>query len=410
MKIRTKLRLLIALYAFPPIIAVAATLWNSPLFLNQDFQAALVIAVSTALLLTLFGHFFGMGWLLMRQVKQVTGFCKALRNGDYAWMELPNEPINPEDENEMVALMRHMNWMANRIQVREADLKKALAIVEEKNLALKAANAEIEAARNALWGEMELAKKIQTALLPFAPVLSGYRVSARMAPADEVGGDYYDVISHDGNDWVLIGDVSGHGVPAGLIMMMAQTAVRTVLNKSTDIAPSRLLAVVNAVLTRNIHRLGESKYMTMTAVRIDPEGELVFAGLHQDLLIYRHAAQTVETVETEGMWLGIMEDIGGLSPDLRLRLAPGDCLLLYTDGVTEAVAENGAMLGAEGLIDLLAARGRHTPDDIRESVFSRLERYETDDDVTLLVLNYTGEIAAAGVDNRVCADGVGSGR
>ncbi|MCP4610030.1 MAG: response regulator, partial [Planctomycetes bacterium] len=87
---------------------------------------------------------------------------------------------------------------------------------------------QIVKARDALWGEMELAKKIQTVLLPEEPKISGYKIAAHMEPADEVGGDYYDVINFEGKDWLVIGDVSGHGVPSGLVMMMVQTAIHTV--------------------------------------------------------------------------------------------------------------------------------------------------------------------------------------
>ena len=99
--------------------------------------------------------------------------------------------------------------------------------------------AELVKAMSALWGEMELAKKIQTVLLPRAPAISGLEIAAYMRPADEVGGDYYDVINAQGIDWLVIGDVSGHGVPAGLIMMMVQTAIHTVLEGKPNLQAGR---------------------------------------------------------------------------------------------------------------------------------------------------------------------------
>ncbi|MCP4135249.1 MAG: AAA family ATPase, partial [bacterium] len=79
--------------------------------------------------------------------------------------------------------------------------------------------------------EMEIAANIQTGLLPQNPFIKDYEISAYMNPADDVGGDYYDIINAEGRDWIVIGDVSGHGVPAGLIMMMVQTSIHTVLTQ-----------------------------------------------------------------------------------------------------------------------------------------------------------------------------------
>ena len=76
----------------------------------------------------------------------------------------------------------------------------------------------------ALRREVEIAHRIQTAILPVAPSLAGYEVAARMKPADDVGGDLYDLLPFDDTFWVLVGDVSGHGINSGLVMMMAQAA------------------------------------------------------------------------------------------------------------------------------------------------------------------------------------------
>ena len=89
---------------------------------------------------------------------------------------------------------------------------------------LQHSNDELSEARDKLWSEMALAKKIQTTLIPENPALEDYEISTCLIPASEVGGDYYDVINGD-NDWIVIGDVSGHGVSAGLIMMMVQSCL-----------------------------------------------------------------------------------------------------------------------------------------------------------------------------------------
>jgi len=252
--------------------------------------------------------------------------------------------------------------------------------------------AELAKALDALWGEMRLARKIQEALVPATPELAGCDVAASMKPADEVGGDYYDVVRAGRHEWILIGDVSGHGVPAGLIMMMCQTAVRTVLEHDPDISPDRLLALVNDVLTRNIHQLGEDKYMTISALRRDAAGGIAFAGAHQDIFVYRALRDEVDVIETAGIWLGIQARADGSFTTQHLHLGEGDVLVLYTDGITEAT-RNGAMFDTAGLREALAAAKGKTARELLDHVLAALEGFDLHDDATLLVVRRLGETA-----------------
>ncbi len=240
--------------------------------------------------------------------------------------------------------------------------------------------------------EMEIAATIQTSLLPESPAVSDYEIAAYMQPADEVGGDYYDVFSIGGTDWIVIGDVSGHGVPAGLIMMMTQTAIHSVLTARPELSPAELLTAVNRVIANNIKRLGEDKYMTITALACRANGEFRFAGLHQDILIYRESSKKVEPVETDGVWVGLMEDVEGMLAESSLMLERGDAMLLYTDGITEArkqPVDGGAkqqMYGDENLVELLGEVGGGTAEQIKQGILRSLEDYERPDDVTLVVV------------------------
>ncbi|HEY3500284.1 MAG TPA: DAHL domain-containing protein [Polyangiaceae bacterium] len=245
--------------------------------------------------------------------------------------------------------------------------------------------AELGRALDALWGEMKLARKIQEALVPAQPALTGCEVAASMKPADEVGGDYYDVIRSDDHEWILIGDVSGHGVPAGLIMMMCQTAVRTALERDPKMTPDRLLVLVNSVLTQNIRQLGEDKYMTISALRRDPDGTICFAGAHQDIFVYRADTDDVETFETSGLWLGIKPNAEGSFTTRDLRLGTGDVLVLHTDGVTEAMRD-GALFDCDGMRRVLKAAKGKSARQILDGVLGALEGFELKDDATLLIV------------------------
>jgi len=245
--------------------------------------------------------------------------------------------------------------------------------------------AELGRALDALWGEMQLARRIQEALVPNEPVLAGCDVAASMKPAEQVGGDYYDVIHTKTHEWILIGDVSGHGVPAGLVMMMCQTAVRTALQRDPELMPDRLLVLVNAVLTQNIRQLGEDKYMTITALRRDAEGAIWFAGAHQDIFIYRAESCEIEAVETAGLWLGLREDAEGAFSPRELKLSAGDLLVLHTDGVTEATRD-GAMFDTGGMRRALAGAKGKTARQVLDDLHHALEGFELTDDATLIVI------------------------
>ncbi len=244
---------------------------------------------------------------------------------------------------------------------------------------------ELERARDALWGEMQLARRIQEALVPREPQLRGCDVAASMRSAAQVGGDYYDVIHTKTHEWILIGDVSGHGVPAGLVMMMCQTAVRTALERDPELLPDRLLVLVNAVLTENIRQLGEDKYMTITALRRDASGSIWFAGAHQDLFVYRADSGVVETFETAGLWLGLRPDAEGAFELRELKLGVRDVLVLHTDGVTEAMRD-GALFDTTGMRRILAGAKDKTAGEVLDALLHALDGFDLDDDATLVVI------------------------
>jgi len=210
-----------------------------------------------------------------------------------------------------------------------------------------------------------------------------------MRPAEEVGGDYYDVIHTKNHEWIMIGDVSGHGVPAGLIMMMCQTAVRATLEHDPEIMPDRLLVMVNSVLTQNIRQLGEDKYMTITAMRRDAAGKIVFAGAHTDLFVYRADTDEVETLETAGIWLGLKPDANGAFTTRELTLRKRDLLILHTDGVTEATRD-GRMFDTKGMRDALATAKGKSAQQVLDDLLKALEGFKLDDDATLLVIQELG--------------------
>jgi serine phosphatase RsbU (regulator of sigma subunit) len=247
---------------------------------------------------------------------------------------------------------------------------------------------ELKKARDALWSEMELAKRIQTALLPKDPRLQGYEIAVAMQPAREVGGDYYDIIeTPDGEKWVAIGDVSGHGVDAGLIMMMAQTSVLTVLRSGSETCPTDVLSATNSVIRENIKRLGSNHYMSMMLLKLN-DSRITVAGHHQDLLVYRSAQKAVSAIATKGTWLGITDELGGSMEMKTLDIAEQDALLLFTDGVTEATNDQGEMFGQQRLEKAFEGSASFSARRALEWILGEMQAFHSEqlDDMTLVLV------------------------
>jgi len=247
---------------------------------------------------------------------------------------------------------------------------------------------ELKAARDALWGEMEIAKKIQTSLLPERIRLMDYEAFATMIPADEVGGDYYDIIETlHGETWIAIGDVSGHGVESGLIMMMTHTCINSLVNQIGNLMPSKVLDKVNYVIKENIHRLDVSRYVTLTILKFQ-KNHVIHSGKHQDILIYRKKESRIESVPSQGTWVGITDDLEHYLKDEKIDINPGDVILLYTDGVTEAENQAKEMYGYKRLLEIFKLNAQKTVKEIVDNIVHDVKTFQEKqmDDITLLAV------------------------
>ena len=251
------------------------------------------------------------------------------------------------------------------------------------------------AERQRLEKEMEIAARIQTSILPQDVSVPGLEIAAAMYAATEVGGDYYDVVPVDDGCWLGIGDVAGHGLGTGLVMLMMQSGIGALARKMPDAAPRDLLLALNTMLVENVRtRLGQHEHATLTLIRYRRDGSLTFAGAHEDMLIRRVATGRCDRVETPGAWVGAKRDITAGTVDSTARLESGDLLVLYTDGLTEAAAADGggARFGIDRLIALVEEHGAASPAAVRDAILAAVAAFSArrDDDVTLLVARYTG--------------------
>jgi len=211
-------------------------------------------------------------------------------------------------------------------------------------------NAALAAERVRLQGELEVARNLQVSILPRDLETPTFEVAARMIPATEVGGDYYDVIPSKGATWIAMGDVAGHGLRAAVIATMVQSMTAALICQNPDITPREVMVALNQGVRENVfRRMGVRNHVTMTLFRCADDGSVVFAGAHEPILVHRAATNTCEEIETHGTWLGPMEDIAAVTEDHTLHLAPGDLMVLHTDGITEARSAAHALFGLERL-------------------------------------------------------------
>ncbi len=242
--------------------------------------------------------------------------------------------------------------------------------------------------------ELENAREVQRILLPdTAPTLAGFRFAGDNRAANTVSGDYYDFIPlSDGALGVAIADVSGKGLPASLMMAMGRSVLRA--NADQGASPAKALAVVNRILFPDMRH---DMFVSMLyLVAHSGRGTIQLARAGHDLpLLYRAASQTVDEIDTPGLAVGV--DHGPVferdTQDITLTLHKGDCLLLFTDGISEAQNAQGDEWGLERLhAAFLDAAPRGADEIVRhlhEKVGEFVGEFPQSDDMTLVVLEKT---------------------
>jgi len=253
--------------------------------------------------------------------------------------------------------------------------------------------------RRRMSSELDIAASIQRDVLPkSAPEAKALDIVAKTRSAAEVGGDIFDfIMSPDGNQlFIYIGDVTGHGVPAGLIMMMVDTLVTAMIARGIDNGKD-LVVNVNTLLTP---RISARLFMTSVVLRWDkPTQKMFYTGAgHEHILVYHTKTESVEAIRSGGIALGMIPDNSKIAIEREIPLEVGDVVLLYTDGITEAKNKTGEMYGLQKLSDSLHRHG-YRPSG--ESIFDNLTKdfaafvgeYVQIDDITMIVIKYLGKDA-----------------
>ena len=269
--------------------------------------------------------------------------------------------------------------VSKRVRFDEQRRERELASVRE------AANQRVHLARH----ELELARQVQNRLYPrTAPEILGFDVAGAAFPAEETCGDYYDFIPlPDGRLGVVLGDVSGHGLGAALIMAETRACVRTLLLSMGDV--DEILHRINQLL---VHDLETGRFVTLLLAILDPTTRSLTYSAAGQPGYHFHSSGDVTRLDNSGMVLGLLDD-ASIPPGERITLAPGELIFLATDGLQETHTNGGAMFGVEQTLELVRANRHQRSRDIIEELNETASRFRQgapqEDDITMVVIKAT---------------------
>ena len=242
--------------------------------------------------------------------------------------------------------------------------------------------------------ELDVARRIQMMVLPAAAELEGIpdlEIASHVEPADEVGGDYYDVLHTKGGVKIGIGDVTGHGVESGVLMIMVQSVGRALHERGLD-DPRAFLEVLNRAIYKNVERTKSGKHLSLAFIDYE-DGKITVSGQHEEVILIRKDG-TVSRLDTMdlGFPIGLEENIGDLVSSISLPFDTGDMIVLFTDGITEAESETGKLYGIESLVESAVRAHGSSAADAASSIIADLKAHigtqKVHDDITLVVLKH----------------------
>ncbi|MCT7967843.1 AAA family ATPase [Laspinema sp. D1] len=275
--------------------------------------------------------------------------------------------------------------LEEKVIERTQQLAAANQEIQELNKQLKSDNLRMRA-------ELEVTRQLQQMMLPTAEeiqAIPGLDIAGFMEPADEIGGDYYDLLQEGDQIKFAIGDVTGHGLESGVVMIMVQTAVRTLI-ESQEINPSKFLDILNRTIYKNVQRIKAEKSMTLAVLDYE-NGRVKISGQHEEILIVRQGGivERIDTVDL-GFPIGLISDMVDFVASETVELQPGDGVVLYTDGITEAADINNVQYGLDRLCEVICQNWQFPAEEILQAAIADLRVHigtqKVYDDITLVVI------------------------
>lgn len=306
--------------------------------------------------------------------------------------------VNVPTRDEVGAVGVAFNKMAEEIRYHTENLEN---LVEERthelanaNEEITALNAKLKSENLRLGAELDVARQIQMMVLPKSNELGTIpkiEVAGYMVPADEVGGDYFDVLQSDGRVKVGIGDVTGHGLESGVLMLMVQSVARALQEKGGG-DPREFLEVLNRAIYKNIERTETDKHLSLAFLDYE-DNRITISGQHEEVLVVRGEGdvELINTIDL-GFPIGLESDIGDFIATHDFRFDSGDIVVLHTDGVTEAESPEGELFGLDRLCDSARKYRSGSADEIKEGIIADLMAHigtqKVHDDITLVVMRH----------------------
>jgi serine phosphatase RsbU (regulator of sigma subunit) len=317
--------------------------------------------------------------MLLRQVFTIVENARLYNRlqGTYRQVEQKND--------QLVRSQGELRRQEEEVRQLNKDLEKRVAERTEQLKIAMAKQQQEAQERQRIEQELHVARLIQHTLLPKSlPELEGHQIAAYYQPAREVGGDFYDFLNlEDGRLGLIVGDVSGKGVPAAIVMAITRTMLQAAYRMGSP-APGEILEQVNNILYKDIP---SNMFVTCLAALLDSRtGRLQYANAGHDLPYLRHA-EGVSELRASGMPLGLMPDMSYEQKEITLK--PGESVLLYSDGLVEAHDPQREMFGFPRMQGFVGAHpGGAT---LIDSLLAELQRFtgeewEQEDDITLLTL------------------------
>ncbi len=259
-------------------------------------------------------------------------------DGGSVWLRTSVLLLAGAGKKELVGVMTDITERKRaQEEAEEASRAKTGFLAEIKRL-----NEKLTKENSRMSAELDVTQRLQQMMLPRDEDLVGIAsldIAGFMEPAAEVGGDYYDVVSKDGGVFFGIGDVTGHGLESGVIAIMLQTAIRTML-ASGPYESLKFFRVLNSVIYDNVRRMKCDRNLTLSLLHYR-DHLVTISGQHEEVLVVRETG-VLERHDTLnlGFPLGLEKDICRFVDETSIPLKSGDVMVVYTDGITESV--NGA--------------------------------------------------------------------
>ncbi|MCV6637205.1 SpoIIE family protein phosphatase [Candidatus Albibeggiatoa sp. nov. NOAA] len=359
-------------------------------YIEQNRRLTIVMMI-VALVVAIGVGFMTAHWVVT-PIKRLNIAAKALEKGDWSHQI----DTKHHSRNEIGELAQAFDGMARQLKevFENLELK-----VSERTQDLEQANAEIQALNQYLQQEnvrmgteLDITRQLQKMVLPRRTELEQMQdldISVYMQPATEVGGDYYDIIEYGDTIKVAIGDVTGHGLTSGVLMLMVQSAVRTLfMNDMCN--PEVCLNIINRTIYNNVQRMQIDKNLSLVLLGYQ-YGHVEFVGQHEEVLIVRRDG-TIERFDTIdlGFPVGLEENIEAFVHRAEVDLDQGDGIILYTDGITEAENKHKQFYGSERLCKMISEHWSLSAKKIQQLIIQDVKHHIADhkvyDDLTLLVI------------------------